>query len=183
MIAALGRSWWLSVLRGLLACAFAATALAWPSPAAPSLVLLFGAWVVLDAVLAFTTAAHRAGEGAHRVLVLVAIAGVAVGAVALTWPNLPLPVLSLLVALWAVVTGLLEVTAALKLRRQLGGELFYATGGAASVLLGALVLAAPWLGAAPLRWLGAAYALAAGVVLVALGLRWRRPVDAAPRAV
>jgi uncharacterized membrane protein HdeD (DUF308 family) len=108
------------------------------------------------------------------------VVGIAAGLVAFAWPGVTAVVLLVVVAVWALWTGVLEIMAGVRIRREVRDEwLLYVSGGA-SVLFGLLLLISPDTGAVALVWLIGIYALIFGVVLVALALRLRRMREAVP---
>jgi uncharacterized membrane protein HdeD (DUF308 family) len=175
MIAVLTRNWWALALRGIFAILFGLAALITPGITLVAIIWLFGAYAVTDGVFAIV-AGIRAVERHQRwwPLVLEGIVDVAAGVAAVSWPALTALLLLYLVSIWAVVTGLLEIAAAIRLRRHVKGEWMLAVNGVISVLLGVFLIAPPRVGIlAVVYWIGA-YALIFGVMLLALGLRLRR---------
>jgi uncharacterized membrane protein HdeD (DUF308 family) len=119
------------------------------------------------------------------VLLLAGVAGIALGV--LTFFNPAITALALLfyIAVWAIATGLLEIVAAIRLRKEIEGELWLGLGGLASVLFGLLLIARPGQGALAVLWLIAAFALVFGSMLVVLALKARgfaKRVEAAATA-
>jgi uncharacterized membrane protein HdeD (DUF308 family) len=92
----------------------------------------------------------------------------------LLWPDITTLALLRMIAAWAIATGVLEVAAAVLLRRQLEGEWLLALGGMAAVALGVFLLVLPQQGVLPARWLIGLYAIVVGVALVALAMRLRQ---------
>jgi uncharacterized membrane protein HdeD (DUF308 family) len=107
-------------------------------------------------------------------LLLEGIAGVGVGVLTIVWPGITAIALLYLIAAWAVVTGVLEIVAAVRLRKAIRGEWMLALAGVASVLLGVLLFAFPGAGALAVVWWIGAYAVFAGALLVGLSLRLHR---------
>lgn len=173
----LARYWWVLVVRGVAAVLFGLVALIWPDITLWVLVLLFGAYALVDGVFALGAAvARRDVPTGQRVwLVIEGIAGIAAAVAAVFWPSITALALLLLISAWAVVTGVLEIVAAIQLRRELTGEWLLALSGVLSVLFGLLLLIRPAEGAIAVVWLIGIYAIVFGVALVALGLRLRRP--------
>jgi len=171
----LARNWWALVLRGLAAILFGVLAFAWPGITLFVLVLIFGAYMLVDGIFAIVAAVRAAGEEDRWWLLLVqGILGVLAGLVAIFWPGLTALALLYFIAAWAIVTGIMEIVAAIRLRREIEGEWALALSGALSVLFGVLlvVLPAP-AGLLSLVWLIGAYAVATGVLLLILGFRVR----------
>jgi uncharacterized membrane protein HdeD (DUF308 family) len=167
-------SWWSLVLRGIVAIAFGVLAFIFPTMALWALVLLFGAYSLVDGIFAIVSGARPHGEQRRDwLLVLGGVAGVVVGLIAFFLPGLTAIALVYLIGAWAVVTGAFEVAATIELRRRLRHAWLYAVDGIVSVLFGFVVLIAPGAGAFALIWLIAAYAIASGVLLIAFGLRLR----------
>jgi uncharacterized membrane protein HdeD (DUF308 family) len=94
------------------------------------------------------------------------------------WPLVTAFVLVILIGAWAIVTGIFEIVAAIRLRKEIAGEWLLALSGVLSVIFGVLVFAFPGAGAVGISWVLGAYAAAAGMVLVALGIRLRSRVFA-----
>jgi uncharacterized membrane protein HdeD (DUF308 family) len=107
-------------------------------------------------------------------LVFEGITGIIMGVLTFVWPDITALVLLWFIAAWALVTGALEVVAAIRLRREIEGEWLLGLGGALSVLFGILLAVWPATGALALVIIIGAYAIVFGVVLVGLALRLRR---------
>jgi uncharacterized membrane protein HdeD (DUF308 family) len=166
----LARYWWVIGLRGLAAILFGVLAFAWPGITLAVLVLLFGAYALVDGVLTLI-AAFRGGVQ-HRIVMLVeGVVSVLAGLAAFVWPGLTALVLLYIIAFWAVVTGVLEIVAAIRLRRAISNELGLVIGGVLSVVFGVVLLIAPGAGALAVIFLIGAYAVVFGIAL--LGLAWR----------
>lgn len=171
---ALARNWWAVVLRGVIALAFGVIAFFYPPTTLAALVLLFGVYALVDGVFAFVAAVRAAARHERwGTLILEAVSGVAAGVLTFVWPELTALVLLYLIAAWAIVTGVFEVIAAVRLRREIPGEWMLALGGIASVAFGILLVANPGSGALVVVWIIGGYAMLFGVLLVGLGLRLR----------
>jgi uncharacterized membrane protein HdeD (DUF308 family) len=172
MLDILSRHWWAVALRGVVSLAFGVMALLWPG----ALMFLFGAYALVDGILALGTAAFdgRLAGGWRGWLLLEGILGVAAGAATLLWPDITTLALLRMIAAWAIATGVLEVAAAVLLRRQLQGEWLLAIGGAAAVALGVFLLVLPQQGVLPAKWLIGLYAIVFGMALAALAVRLRQ---------
>ena len=169
------RNWWAMVLRGVVGVVFGLFAIAMPQAAFAMLVLTFGAYALVDGVFNIAAALRDArGERGWWALLLSGIAGVLTGLVAFAVPALTALVLLYVIAGWAIVTGVLEIVAAIRLRRQIRGEWLMVVSGVLSIAFGVLVMMAPVAGALAVVLLIGAYAFVSGLVLLALGLRLRR---------
>jgi uncharacterized membrane protein HdeD (DUF308 family) len=175
MLQTLARNWWAIALRGLGAIIFGLAALLRPGITLAALVLLYGAYALADGILAVAWSFVKRQPGAFPWSVFLAgLAGIAAGALTLIFPGLTALVLLYFIAAWAIVRGLSEIFAAIRLRKELEGEWLLALSGVLSVALGLLLVAAPGAGAlALLQWIGA-FAVVFGVVTVVLGFRLRR---------
>ena len=166
----LARHWWVIGLRGLAAILFGVLAFVWPGMTLAVLVLLFGAYALVDGVLTLV-AAFRGGVQ-HRIVMLVeGVVSVLAGLAAFVWPGLTALVLLYIIAFWAIVTGGLEIVAAIRVRRAIRNELGLVIGGVLSVMFGVVLLIAPGAGALAVIFLIGAYAVVFGIAL--LGLAWR----------
>src|SRR3954447_18487187 len=177
MLETLTRNWWVLAVRGALAVLFGLLALIWPGITVLALVLLFGAYALVDGVMGLYTALFDRGRPGGRGggwLVLEGVAGVLAAIGAVVWPGITALVLLYLIAAGALVTGVAEIVAAIRLRREIQGEGLMILRGALSILFGLLAFLFPGAGALAVVWLVAAYAIAFGVVMLILAFRLRR---------
>lgn len=169
----LAQRWYVMAARGVAAVAFGLPALFWPGITPVVLALLFGAYALADGVLSVGTALGGRGREDRRVLGVEGLLDVVAGGVALVWRDITPRGLLYVIAAWAIGTGVMELAAAVRVRREADNDALLGATGIVSVLAG-LVLAfksdAPVLAVA---WLIGAYALAFGLMLVNLGMRLR----------
>jgi uncharacterized membrane protein HdeD (DUF308 family) len=179
MLNAISRNWWVLAVRGALAVLFGVLAFALPSITLGALVLMFGAYAVVDGVLALYHA--LAGDAGSRwLLALEGIVGVLAGIATLFYPGITALVLLYVIAGWAVVTGVLEIVAAIELRKVIDNEWLLGLGGLASIVFGVLLAVQPAAGLLTVVWLIGAYAVVFGVLLVGLAFKIRsigQPTD------
>jgi uncharacterized membrane protein HdeD (DUF308 family) len=162
----LSRYWWMTVLRGLFWILFGVVILARPGISLLSLTLALGIVIFADGILNVMNA--FAGRKVHEdwwVLLLIGLTGIGIGALTFYSPQTTALALVFYVAIWAIATGLLQIAAAIRLRRQLAGEVWWILAGIASVIFGVLLIVQPAAGALTLLWLFAVYAIAFGVLL------------------
>lgn len=174
IIEALRRHWWVPVIRGIAAIVFGVIAFVYPGLALATLVLLFGAWVLVDGVFrivgAATYRAHDPDWGWHLVI---GILGIIVGFLTFHSPGITLLALVIYIAAWVLMVGVAEIAFAIKLRREMKGEWFLILMGLVSVVLAVLLLWNPVVGARALIWVIAWYAVIFGVLAVIFGFRLR----------
>ena len=168
------RNWWSLVIRGVAGIMLGVITILAPDITFHALVLLFGVYALIDGVTGFA-GAWRAARAHDRwgVLLLQGIAGVIAAATTILWPGITALALVLLIAAWAIITGVLQIFAAIRLRRYISGEWLLVLGGILSVAFGVLITIAPIAGALVIAiWVGA-YALIFGVLLISLGFKLR----------
>jgi uncharacterized membrane protein HdeD (DUF308 family) len=171
MLAMMTANWWAIALRGVLAVLFGVLLFVWPAAGLAVLVALFGAYALVDGVFALISA-FRAGERWWG-FALEGIVGIAAGVLTFLWPDITAIVLLYLIAFWAIATGVFEIMAAIRLRREIDDEWLLGLVGVLSILFGAYLVFFPAAGALTVVWIVAAYAVMFGVLLVMLGLRLR----------
>jgi len=175
-------SWWALLLRGVAAIAFGILAFVWPHITLTALVFLWGAYALVDGVVALVAGIKSHGEfNRWWIFLLEGILGIAAGIVAFVIPGITAMVLLFLIAAWAIVTGAFEIGAAIQLRKYIKGEWLLALAGVASVLFGFALFLNPSAGALAVVWLIGAYSIVFGFLLVALGLRLHSLVRSADR--
>lgn len=174
MTTVLGRNWWALAIRGVLAILFGLIAFLNPGVTLAALVLLFGAYAVIDGVFTII-AGVRAAERHERwwPLALEGVASILAGVIAFVWPAATAIALLFLVAAWAIVTGVLEVAAAVRLRKEVQGEWLLILNGLLSLVLGVILLVRPGAGLLVLVWWIGAYAVIFGVILLMLAFKLR----------
>jgi uncharacterized membrane protein HdeD (DUF308 family) len=172
MIEVLRRNWWALIVRGIIAIIFGILAIILPGLTLRVLVLLFGAYALVDGIFMLITAFQGAME--HRLLLLIeGIVSIIAGILTLVWPGLTALVLLYFIAFWAIVTGILEVLAAIRLRREIANEWALGIAGVVSVLFGIIAIVHPLSGALAIIWVIGIYAILFGILLIVLGFRLR----------
>jgi uncharacterized membrane protein HdeD (DUF308 family) len=167
--------WPLLAARALLAFAFGILALSWPGVTLFVLVVLFGAWCLVDGV-SLLISTIRAGKGNDRrgAEIFGALSGIGLGVLTLVWPGVTALALTVLIAAWAIVTGVAEMVAASRWRKVLKGEWVLILAGVASVIFGVVLAVAPVAGALALSQLIGIYALIYAGLLGILAVRVHR---------
>lgn len=171
MLYSLAESWWALVLRGVAVVLFGILAVLLPGVAVLALVFAFGAYALADGVLALVAGIR--GSGRRWVLLVEGLVGIVAGLLALVLPGVTIEVLLYLIAAWTVIIGLLEILAAIWLRREIEGEWTLILGGILSVIVGVGLAVLPRLILLPVVWVVGVYALIFGVALIAAALRVR----------
>jgi len=164
----------LLIVRGIIGVAFGIVALGWPGVTIAALVIIFGAYAIVDGLTNLVLGLTKTStQGRSAATVLQGLVGIAAGVFTFFWPGITLLALVIFIGAWAVVTGVLEIAAAIRLRKEITGEWMLALSGLLSIVFGVLVFAFPGAGAVGMAWILGAYAAAAGVLLIALGIRLR----------
>jgi len=162
---------WALVVRGLVAIAFAILTFVWPRVTLGAIVILFAVYALVDGAAGIAGALKERSRGWAPLVG--GIVSVVAAIVTFLQPALTLLALVTLVAIWAITRGVLDIVAAIRLRREIEGEWLLAVGGAMSILFGVLVFAAPRAGALVTAWWIAIYALVMGLVLLVCGVNLR----------
>ena len=174
MVHALAKNWWLLLLRGIAAIIFGVLAFAWPGLTLLTLILFYGAFALVDGVLAIIAAIAGGAPAPRWWLAIVGLLGIAAGLLTFLMPGLSALVLLFFIAGWAIATGVLQIIGAIQLRKEIDNEWLLILGGVISVLFGVGMMLAPGAGALALVWVIGTYAVVMGVVLVALALRLKK---------
>ncbi len=175
MFELMARSWWVHVLRGIAAIVFGVVALLWPSLTVGAMVIVFGVFAIVDGVadLAGAFVLSRTGGESRLIRGLLGLVSIGAGIVAFVWPGLTALALLYIVAIWAIVIGIGEIVAAIRLREAIEGEWLLGLSGLLAVVFGVIAIIFPGSGILALTWLVGAYAILFGVTLVAVGFELR----------
>lgn len=165
--------WWTIALRGLAAILFGVLSLFAPGITFFSLVILFGVFALVDGLLAFGLAS-KVHKSLRAAMIGRGLISVLAGVLALAVPGVAGIALLIVIAAWAIISGIFEIVMAFQLRKQIEGEWLLAIEGALSIAFGVLLLMSPLAGAIVLGlWVGA-YALVLGGMYVGTAFRLRQ---------
>ncbi len=174
MLDLISKYWWAFVLRGVISIIFGILAYTWPGMTLTILIFLFGAYSLIDGIFALIGAiAGKQHSDRWWVLLLEGIVGIAIGIMAFLAPGITTLALLMYIAFWALLTGLLEIIAAVRLRKEIEGEWWMILSGVASIIFAVLLFLYPSSGALAMVWIIAAYAILFGVFLIMLGFKLR----------
>jgi uncharacterized membrane protein HdeD (DUF308 family) len=178
MLEYMARNWGVILARGIVAVLLGVAVLVWPSAAATTLVYLWGAYAVADGVMSLIMAFQSWPAMSNRwIMGLQGVVGIVAGIIAFVWPGMTAVALIYVVAFWAIFIGILEVIAAVELRKELTGEFWLGLSGVLSVVFGVLLFIYPSSGLLSLMWLLGIYAIVDGVSRIVLSLQLRGAIS------
>ena len=174
----LQRSWWVLLVRGLAAIVFGVLTWMQPAASAVALLVIFGAYVLVDGALGvYGTIKNRHQSSHWWVMLIWGLAGVIVGVLTVINPAITGLVLTIYIGVWAVVTGVMQIIAAMRLRKEIEGEWLLVLSGLLSVVFGGFVLSQPMAGMMAMVWVIATYAVIFGVLMILLAFRVKKGVS------
>jgi len=162
------------IARGILALAVGIVALAWPGVTVLALVIVFAVYAFIAAGFQAAQAFSSRTAGPVFGHLLLGLVDLAAGVVALAWPVPTALVLVLVVASWALVTGVVEVVNAFRAGEPAGMRAMLIIAGLASMAFGAVLFARPDMGAITLALIFGFFNVIAGVAGIAQGIELRR---------
>jgi len=174
LLETLKRHWWVPVLRGVVAIIFGIMAFVYPGLTVAVLVLLFGAWVLVDGIFRVIGAiGHRSSDPDWGWQIVIGILGIIIGFLTFHAPAVTALALIIYIAAWALMIGATEIALAIKLRREIQGEWVLILMGLLSIVFAIMLLWNPLPGALALVWLIGSYAIVFGVLGIIFGFRLR----------
>ena len=175
MLHALARYWWLILLRGIAAIVFGVLAFIWPGITLLTMVLFWGAFMLIDGVLSLGHAVMGGGDvGSRWWLALIGVAGIAAGILTFAWPGGAALLILVFIACWAIALGIFQIVGAIRLSKEIDNEWTLILGGALSLAFGVILLVLPGLGILTLVWVIGAYAIVFGILLVMAALKLKK---------
>jgi uncharacterized membrane protein HdeD (DUF308 family) len=168
----LKKRWWALLVRGLATLLFGVIALVQPN--VMTLVWVFVVFALLDGIAGVIVSVVSREEGDHWwSAVLRGVAGIAPGVLALARPQHGALQLLYIIAARALLTGLMDILKAFRLRKVIEGQYLLAWGGLASVLFGLIAFIRSGDGALAVTALIANHSLFVGMSLTVLAFRLR----------
>jgi uncharacterized membrane protein HdeD (DUF308 family) len=170
----LARNWWAFVVRGIVAIAFGLIAWFWPDIALNTLIWVFAIFAFATGILAIVAAVRAIAARERWIsLAIEGVVGIGAGIVAVVWPDLTAKTFLYIIAAWAIVSGLLAISSAVRLRREIHGEWMLGLAGVAAIVFGIIAFVHPETGALAVLWLIGLSAIVYGVLWTILGFRLR----------
>jgi uncharacterized membrane protein HdeD (DUF308 family) len=167
--------WWIPVVRGIFAIIFGLVALFWPGETLVILILIFGAFCFVDGIFAVIAAIRFATHHERwGVLLLEGILGILVGLLAYAAPAAIALFFLYFAAGWAIITGIFEIIAAFRIRKDVRGEIFMIIAGILSVVLGLALFVFPGAGLLAWIYLIGIYAIIFGALMIGFGFRVKK---------
>ena len=166
-------NWWALAIRGIFAIIFAVIAFVWPGITAAALVLLFGAYALIDGIFALVAALRAARHhGPSAALVFEGVLDLVIATIVFFWPIEALVAIIYFIAIWAVISGIALIAAGIALIR-VNGEWLLVLSGIISILFGIILFGLPGAGVVFLSWSLGIYALLFGIVMIGAAFRLR----------
>ena len=103
-----------------------------------------------------------------------AVAGILAGALVLLWPGIAAINLIWVIGVWAIVTGIMKIVSAIRLRKEIEREWLLVLSGVASIVFGGILVWAPLPGVIGLMWVIGIYGLVVGGMQLALAIKMHR---------
>lgn len=174
MKAILKKIWAHILVWGILSILFGIISFAWPGLTLTTLVVLFAIAVIAEGIAIVAGAWQAKGENQNWwVMLLTGIINIVAGIICLANPEITALFFVVLMGLSWLITGLVQIYAAITLRKEISNEGWLALAGIISVLAGLFLIFRTGEGALALIWLIAAYAIVFGIILVLLSLKAR----------
>jgi uncharacterized membrane protein HdeD (DUF308 family) len=168
------RYWWLFLIRGILGLALGVVALMFPGATLAAIVLLIGAYLLVDGIIAVVKAIQIFRSDAQWwVLLIEGILGIVVGVAIFMWPGISVITLAYLVGYWAIISGVFTIAGAVRIRGHVANEVLYLFFGIVSIIFGVFVLYAPVAGLAYIVIATAIYGFFIGFTMIALAFKAR----------
>ena len=170
----LASNWDMFLVRGILAILFGVATLLMPGITLVVLVVLFGAYALVDGIILSILAFKNRNYNADWwLMLLMGLVSIAAGVLTFAWPGITAASLFYVIVAWAIVTGISQVVYAIRFRKVIEGKWLLVLDGILSIAFGILLITQPIAGALAVLWLIGGYAIAYGVILTVLAFRLR----------
>jgi uncharacterized membrane protein HdeD (DUF308 family) len=169
--------------RGLLAIVVGIVSVAWPNVTVGAIVILFAVYAFIAAITDTMRAFSSDRAGPLAGYLLLAVLSAAAGVVALVWPGITALVLTVWVAAWALITGIIEVALTFRQGATAGERAMWILGGLVSVALALVLFIRPDIGALSLATVFGLFAVVCGMSAVVLSVQARKVTGTVHRLV
>ena len=167
--------WIFAIIRGVLAIIFGLIALFAPIATAIVLAIVIGAYAIVTGVFDIIEAIRHRGSSSMVLRIVLGVVSILFGMLVLVWPGISLAILVIMVAIWAIIIGALQIVSSVRHRAvPNSGWVWGIIGGALSVLFGILVLIWPGTGLVTIIWIIGIWAIVWGIILIVLGVQLRK---------
>ncbi|MDY6867852.1 MAG: HdeD family acid-resistance protein [Chloroflexota bacterium] len=175
MFSIIVRNWWVFLVRGLLAVIFGVLALIWPEITLITLMILFGIFVLMEGILNLVIGVATSDTNRRWWVTLIeGILDIVIAILTFVWPDITAVVLLYFIAAWALLSGVLEIILAIRIRQMIEREWAMILGGILSIIFSVLLFVFPSEGAISLLMLIGIYSIIIGILFVILGFRIRK---------
>ena len=167
--------WIFAIIRGVLAIIFGLIALFSPIATAVALAILIGAYAIVNGVFDIIEAIRHRGSSSMVFRIVLGAVSILFGILVLVWPGISLAILVIMVGIWAIIIGIIQIVASVRHRAvPHSGWVWGIIGGALSILFGILVLIWPGTGLVSIIWIIGIWAIVWGITLIILGVQLRK---------
>ena len=176
LMGTLADNWWLLLLRGLAAIAFGVIAFFWPGITLMALTYLWGAYAIVDGVVAIWVAFNLSGAdaGSRWWLGLSGVVGILAGIATFAYPGMTALVLLMFIAVWAIIIGALQLYASVQLWNVINNAWWLILSGLISIAFGVVLIGWPNTGALATIWTIAWYAVFFGCMFIGLSFEIKK---------
>jgi len=176
LLGTLAENWWLLLLRGLAAVAFGVIAFLWPGVTLVALAYVWGAYAIVDGVIAIWAAFNLSGSdaGPRWWLGLSGVVGILAGVGTFAYPGMTALVLLMFIAVWAIIIGALQLYAALELWKVIDNAWWLILSGVFSIAFGVMLIGWPGTGVLATVWTIAWYAVFFGCMFIGLSFEIKK---------
>lgn len=167
--------WIFAIIRGVLGILFGLIALFAPIATALVLAIVIGIYAIIDGVFDIVEAIRHRGSSSMVFRIVLGVVSILFGIVVLIWPGMSLGILVIMVGIWAIIIGVLQIVSSVGHRAvPNSGWVWGIVGGALAILFGVLVLVWPGTGLVTIIWIIGIWAIVWGIVLIVLGVQLRK---------
>ncbi len=172
-------AWIWAVVRGALLIVFGIVAMVAPIGTAVVLAVFIGIFAIVDGIIDLIDAIRHRGASGVGLRVFLGIVSLLFGIIILVWPGKTIGFMVILIAIWSILIGALQIIANVSIRKEAPGAWVWGVvAGAIGLIFGIVVLFNLGIGLVALIWLIGIWAIIFGVALIVLGLQVRKAAKA-----